>query len=1039
MAWLSEADLENWALTELQALGFDHVRASAVSPEATAPERRAYHDAILARRLNAAITRLNPDLPQAAVRDAALKVIDATFSADPIAENRRLHDLIVRGVPVETWVSGEAVGAVARLVDWENNDNDWLAVNQFEIVGKSARQPDVVLFLNGLPIVVIELKGTEGKDLPHAFRQIETYKNQVPELFRANLLSVISDGITARYGSVSADLDRFMHWRTIDGTSVDEGAALELETLIRGLLPPPVLLQMLRHFVVYDDEGRGPVKKIAGYHQFDAVRKGVASVLRAREGDGRGGVIWHTQGSGKSLLMAFLGGALMHEPKLENPTLVVLTDRNDLDQQLFGTFARCAALFGEDPEQAEDIEDLRAKLAGRRVGGVIFTTIQKFRPKADEAEFPQLTDRTNVIVFVDEAHRSQYGFGARMDEKGQMRYGFAHHLRRALPEATFVGFTGTPVELVNANTYGVFGDRIDVYDIAQAVSDGATVPIYYEGRVAKIELDPELEAVIDPEFDDLTSGIPEDARAAAARRWGRVEALVGADKRLDMVVADILTHFDRRQEAIEGKAMIVCMSRRIAVAVYERVVTARPEWHAESDDAGAVKVVMTGSNTDPQAFQPHIRSKSRLEALRNRYRKPDDPLKLVIVCDMWLTGFDAPCMHTLYVDKPMKGHGLMQAIARVNRVFRTKPAGLVVDYIGLAADLKAALSHYSASDQSKTAVDTAEAVTALMTALDVLRAMFHGKGYDAALAGTPADRLRLLPTAIERALSLDPVDPAADPEAARTASRRRFLDATAALAKAFKLAAGTKEAEVVKDEVAFFLAVQTAVLKLDAAGPAGRAAVATDFAIAQLVNEAVTSTEVVDILAACGLDRPDISVLSDVFLAELQQLEQKNLAVEALRKLLNGEIKARTRTNVVQHEEFSARLRDAIARYHNRSVDALQVIQELIELAKSLREQPDHGLTPEEAAFYDALAKNQSAVEVMGNEELLVIASELVRTIREKAAVDWWRRDNVRMAMRVAVRRILRRHGFPPDLQDEAVKVVIRQAEALAQEMSRAA
>jgi type I restriction enzyme R subunit len=582
MAWASEADLEYWALAELQGLGFAHFPAAAVSPETASPERAAYHDAILAGRLTAAIGRLNPDLPAGAVRDAADRVRDATFSADPIAENRRLHDLMVRGVPVDTWVDGEQVGAVARLVDWDDAENDWLAVNQFELAGRSVRYPDITLFLNGLPLVVIELKGTEGKGLPEAFNQIETYKDQVPELFRANLLSVISDGITARYGSVSADFDRFMRWRTVDGEAlVDESSALALETLIRGLLAPPVLLQMLRRFVVFEDEGRGPIKKIAGYHQFHAVRKGLASVLEARRGDGRGGVIWHTQGSGKSLLMAFLGGALMHDPALENPTLVVLTDRSDLDQQLFATFARCASLFGEDPVQAEDIDDLRVKLGGRKVGGVIFTTIQKFRPKAGETEFPELTDRSNVIVFVDEAHRSQYGFEARMDPAtGEMRYGFAHHLRKALPKATFVGFTGTPVELVSANTYGVFGTRIDVYDIAQAVSDGATVPIYYEARVAKIEINPELDGLIDAEFDDLTAGIGEEARAAAAKRWGRVEALVGAEKRLDTVVADILEHFDRRQEAMDGKAMIVSMSRRIAAAIYERIVAARPEWHS---------------------------------------------------------------------------------------------------------------------------------------------------------------------------------------------------------------------------------------------------------------------------------------------------------------------------------------------------------------------------------------------------------------------------------------------------------------------------
>jgi type I restriction enzyme R subunit len=1042
MAWASEADLETFAMAELAALGMETCHGSALSPDAPGAPRPSWRDAILHPRLTAALARLNPDLPAGALRDAATKVMYSEYSADPIAENRRLHDLLVRGVQVSHVRDGEEAGAVARLVDWDDLGNDWLAANQVEIVGHATRIPDIVIYLNGLPLVVVELKGTQGKGLPEAFNQIQTYKADLPELFRTNLLSVISDGITARYGSVSADFDRFMRWRTVDGeTLVAEDSALALETVIKGLMAPKTLLQMLRRFVVFEDEGKGPVKKIAGYHQFHAVRKGVLSVLAAQAGDGRGGVIWHTQGSGKSLLMAFLGGALMHEAALENPTLVVLTDRNDLDEQLFATFARCASLFGETPQQASSVAEVK-ELLTRNVGGVIFTTIQKFRPESGEDDYPELTDRSNVIVFVDEAHRSQYGFEAKMDPTtGAMRYGFAHHMRRALPNATFVGFTGTPVELVNANTYSVFGHQIDVYDIAQAVQDGATVPIYYEARVAKVEIAEEMDGLIDEAFEDLTEGIDDDVREATAKRWGKVEALVGADKRLDAVVTDILDHFGKRQAAIDGKGMIVCMSRRIAVAVYDRIVAARPDWHDEGDDGGVIKLVMTGAATDPVEFRPHVRSKSRQETLRKRYRKADDPLKLVIVCDMWLTGFDAPVMHTLYIDKPMKGHGLMQAIARVNRVFRDKPAGLVVDYIGLAADLKAALAHYSASDRSKTGVDTHQAALALLTAIDVLRGMFAGVGYQAALAGSPADRLRILPVAIERALTLevraDDGDDAA--EGARTASRKRFLDAAAALAKAFKLAAGTPEATDAKDEVGFFLAVQAAVQKLDGAGPSARSTAAADFAVGQLVNQAVASTEVVDILGACGMDRPDISVLSDEFLAEIQGVEHKNLAVEALRKLLNGEISARTRTNVVKHQEFSQRLLDAIARYHNRSVDALQVIQELIALAKSLRDQPDDGLTPEEAAFYDALAKNESAVELMGNEELLVIAAELVKTVREKSSVDWWRRENVRSAMRVAVKRILKKHGFPPDLQADAIKLVIQQAEAMAVEVMRAA
>ncbi len=1029
MSFISENELELWAVGQIQELGFTYIRGDALSPEAANPEREAFHEALLLDRFKASLKRINPDLPAAALTEVFNKVRDMQFGGDLLAENRRIHDLMVRGVQVTYWEGSEEKNALAQIVDWKNLANEWLVVNQFEIVGKSARRPDIVIFLNGLPVVVIELKGTENGTLEGAFNQIETYKDQVPQLFQCNAFSVISEGVTARYGSISADLNRYMRWRTIDGgTIVNEASQLALETLIHGLLRQDVLLGIIQRFTVFEDEGKGPIKKIAGYHQYHAAQKGHRAVLKAAEGDGKGGVFWHTQGSGKSLLMAFFGGMLMHEPELSNPTLVVLTDRNDLDNQLFSTFGRCEALFGETPRQAESMEDLKT-LLDRKVGGVIFTTIQKFRPPSGET-FPELTDRSNVIVFADEAHRTQYGFDAKIDESGQTTYGFAHHLRNALPNATFVAFTGTPVELVGANTRSVFGDYIDVYDISRAVEDGATVPIYYEGRVVRIELDEDERDLLDDEFEDVTDDVEEDDAAAIGKKHSRLEALIGAEKRLDTVVSDILEHFDARLEAIDGKAMIVCISRRVCVEVYNRIVTARPEWHSDQDDLGAVKVVMTGSAADPQEFQPHIRSKSRQETLRTRYRSPSDPLKLVIVRDMWLTGFDAPSMHTLYVDKPMKGHGLMQAIARVNRVFKDKPAGLVVDYIGLAADLKKALSHYSDGDRSKTGVDEREAVEALSNALDVLRTMFHGIDYQSAINGTAADRLRVLPQALQHVLTLEK-NPVSD-LSAEDASKKRFLDAAAQMVKAFKLASGTKEAKSVAEEVGFFAAIQAAVRKLDASGRTGKTKADADLAIEQLVNRAVASTEVIDLLAAAGVEAPDMSILSEEFLAEMQQMKHKNLAVEALRKLLNGEISSRTRTNVVKREEFSKLLEDAIGRYHNRSVDALQVIQELIEIAKSLRDQPEDGLSDEERAFYDALAQNESAIEVLGNDQLQIIAAELVKTVRSKSGVDWWNRRDVRAQMRIAVKRLLRKYGFPPDLQADAVKVVIKQAEAMA-------
>lgn len=1046
MAYASEGDLELWALEELQALGLTHLPGGATDPDATPALRQSYRDTLLLPHLTDAIRRLNPHLPDSAVQTAVNVLRDTVFAGDLISENRRIHEVLVGGVKV-TWVEGgEERSDLARLIDWDNTQNEWLAVSQFEVAGKSLRRPDIVLFLNGLPMVVIELKGTENGTLKGAFNQIDTYKSQIPDLFRTNAFSVISEGVTARYGSLSADYDRFMRWRTIDGeTVIEDASALALQVLTQGLLAPANLLQMIRWFTVFEDEGKGPIKKIAGYHQFHAVRKGVDAVFAARGRDGRGGVMWHTQGSGKSLLMAFLGGRLMRDPDLANPTLVIITDRNDLDNQLFATFSRCAALFGEKPEQADGIDDLK-RLLERKVGGVIFATIQKFRPAKGQDDFGLLTDRDNVIVFADEAHRSQYGFEAKIDaETGETRYGFAHHLRIALPNAVHVGFTGTPVSLVGANTQGVFGDYIDIYDVTRAVEDGATVPIYYEGRVARITTDQDIMDQIDTDFDVIVddaevdgADMDEQAVAALKSRYSRVEALVGADNRLNTVVADILEHFDARLEAMDGgKAMIVCMSRRICTEVYDRIIDARPDWHSEEDAEGAVKVIMTGSAQDPAAFQPHIRSKSKLELLRNRYRNSADELKLVIVRDMWLTGFDAPCMHTLYVDKPMKGHGLMQAIARVNRVFGDKPSGLVVDYIGLAADLKKALAHYSASDQQRTGVDKREAVDALMTALSVMRDMFHGVDYLNALRGTPQDRIHILPVAIEHALTLPVFDKGGKQVEGgdRTLSKKRFMKAATRLITAFRIASGSPEAENAKEEVSFFAAVQAAIRKMDASSTSGRAVENTEFAISQLINQAVASTEVVDIFKECGVNRPDIGVLDEAFLLGIQNMEQKNLAVEALRRLLNGEISSRTRTNLAKKDAFSQQLTEAIARYHNRSVDALQVIQELLKLARDLREEPEDGLSQEEAAFYDALARSASAMALMGNEDLRVIAAELVNTVRASASVDWWRKDNVRTKMRVAVKRILKKHGFPPDLQAEAIKHVVQQAEAMAREM----
>ncbi|WP_170409909.1 type I restriction endonuclease subunit R [Ruegeria arenilitoris] len=1029
MAFLSEADLEDVLMEELGDLGFDLMHGAQLSPDVKPVFRASNRETILEPILLESLKRINSELPSSAIEEASNRVLDAVFTTDLIQENRRVHRLLVEGIKITYFADGEERNAVVKLIDWSDQLNDWRAINQVDVVGASVRRPDIVLFLNGMPLVILELKGTEGADIEAAFNQIQTYKSDIPDLFRTSLLNVVSDGFNARYGSLSAGLDRFMAWRTIDGqTLIPPHSQMAITTLARGLLSRTTLLDMLRWYVVFEDEGKGPIKKIAGYHQYHAVKKAMDTVQTAREGDGKAGVIWHTQGSGKSLLMTFLAGRVMHHPDLENPTLLVLTDRNDLDNQLFATFGRCKDLLGEDPVQAESIEDLQERL-DREVGGVVFSTIQKFRPSGG-GEFPEITSRSNVIVMVDEAHRTQYGFDAKLTKEGEIKFGLAHQLRKALPNAVYVAFTGTPVELIGANTRGVFGDYIDVYDIAQAVEDGATVPIYYEARVAKIELDENIASEIDEEFDEATEGLEDDEANSVARKWSQVEALVGADNRLDAVVADILEHFDARIEAIDGKAMIVCMSRRICVDVYNRIVAARPGWHGETDDTGAVKVIMTGNASDPADMQPHIRSKNRQEAIRNRYKSLDDPLKLVIVRDMWLTGFDAPCMHTLYVDKPMRGHGLMQAIARVNRVFQGKPAGLVVDYIGIAAELKNALAHYSQSDQAQTGIDEGEAVSAFLDCLDVVRQQFHGFDYAVAIGGTPKDRLSVLPSAIEHILK------ASDASDDTQKGVKRFQDAMVALVRAFKLAAGSTEAKNHAEEIAFFIAVRAGLEKLDVGLKKAKSA-STDLAVQQLLNSAVASTEVVDILEACGFDRPDISVLSEEFMLEIQNTEHKNLAVEALKKLLNGQISAKTRSNIVKKEEFSTRLEQAIARYHNRSVDALQILQELIQIARDLQDQPDDGLSDQERAFYDALARNESAVEIMSNEELQVIATELVKTVRSNSGTDWWRRENVRAKMRVAVKKILQRHGYPPDLTTEAVKVVLKQAEALASDLSK--
>jgi len=1035
MAFLSEAAVEQALLDQLRALDYAIEREEDIGPDGQRPERESHDEVVLKKRFEDAVARLNPDLPLEARQDAVRRVMQSELPS-LLEENRRLHKLITEGVDVEYYANdGTLTAGKVALIDFERPEqNDWLAVSQFVVInGQNNRRPDVVVFVNGLPLGVIELKapGSAGAHLLGAFNQLQTYKQQIPQLFNTNALLVTSDGIAARVGSLSADLERFMPWRTTDGTDVAPKGAPELSTLIEGVFEQRRLLDLLCYFTVFGETGSGLAKIIAGYHQFHAVRHAVNSTVTASspQGNQRVGVIWHTQGSGKSLLMAFYAGQLVKHPAMANPTLVVLTDRNDLDDQLFSTFSMCRDLIRQTPVQAESREDLQ-KVLSRASGGVIFTTLQKFGEIAEP-----FTTRRNVVVIADEAHRSQYGFKAKVDAKtGEISYGFAKYLRDALPNASFIGFTGTPIEADDVNTPAVFGHYIDVYDISRAVEDGATVPIYYESRLARIELDEEEKPKIDAEVDELTEEDSETDQERFKKKWSTVEALVGSDKRLALVAKDMVTHFEDRVAALDGKAMVVCMSRRICVKLYDEIVKLRPDWHSADDNAGAVKIVMTGAASDPQEWQQHIGNKARRDLLAKRARDPKDPLKLVIVRDMWLTGFDAPCMHTMYVDKPMQGHGLMQAIARVNRVFRDKPAGLIVDYIGIAQNLKSALQQYSKNDQENTGVDEAQAIAVMMEKYEVVRDMYHGYDYVSAMSGTPQERLAMMAGAIEWILDLQQKLAAKEKtKDGKKNAHRRYQDAVLALSKAFALASASDEAREIREEVGFFQAIRAALVKSSTGS--GVTQQERELAIQQIVSRAVVSTEIVDILAAAGIKSPDISILSDEFLAEVQQMEKKNLALEALRKLINDGIRSRSKANVVQTKAFSERLEDAVARYHANAITTAEVLQELIQLAKDIRAArqrgEEQGMSEDEIAFYDALAENESAIQMMGDDKLKLIAHELLVSLRENVSVDWAHRDSARARMRVLVKRILRKYGYPPDLQDTAVQTVLQQAEAL--------
>lgn len=1049
---LNESHIEEATLEWLAELGYAIGHGPDMAPGESASERDSFSDVVLKGRLREAIHQLNPAIPEEA-REEALRKVLRHETTSLIGNNRSFHHHLRDGVPVEYKRSdGSIAGDRVRLVDFADvKANDWLAVNQFTVIeGQYNRRPDVILFLNGLPLAVIELKNAADEEATiwSAFSQLQTYKAEISSLMSYNEILVVSDGLQARIGSLTANQEWFKVWRTIEGDGDAPKSALELEVLIRGVFDPRRFLGLLEHFVTYEeDPDNGAIHKIiAGYHQFHAVNAAVEETIRAsgmaeegrakdeegaywsgpmeegKPGDRRAGVVWHTQGSGKSFSMLFYAGRMARHPTMQNPTLIVLTDRNDLDDQLFGQFQRCHETLGQMPIQAESREHLR-ELLNRASGGVIFTTIHKFAAEKDSAN-KALSERRNIVVIADEAHRSQY----------DLIDGFARDMRDAVPHASFIGFTGTPIEKTDANTRAIFGNYISVYDIQRAVADKATVPIYYESRIAKLGLNASELPKLDKEFEEITEGEEEGSREKLKTKWAALEALVGDPKRIALIAKDLVEHFEKRLEAMNGKAMVVCMSRRICVDLHEAILKLRPDWTSAKDDdtdaekgkACVVKVVMTGSASDGPEWQQHIRNKEKRRKLANRFKDSKDPFRIVIVRDMWLTGFDAPCLHTMYADKPMRGHGLMQAIARVNRVFRDKPGGLIVDYLGLADQLKQALATYTESGgKGHPTYDEKQAIAVLLEKHQIASDMLHGYDWSKWATGTTTEKLQLIPGAQEHILQQED-------------GKKRFVQVVTELSRAFALSAASDEATAIRDDIAFFQTLQVALNKQES--KSGKNPEQLDAAVRQLVSKAITTEgQVIDVFTAAGLPRPDIGILSDKFLAEVRGLKHKNVVAELLEKLLKDEIKVRSKRNFVQAKQFSDKLKQTLNGYHNRAISTMEVIEELIKLAKELdsatKRGVDLGLTDDEVAFYDALAANESAVRALGNDQLKVIAAELITQVRKSATIDWTLRESARAKIRVIVKRILNKYGYPPDLQDQAVQTVLQQAELLCAEV----
>ncbi len=1024
MTRITEDELEQHCLDIFGNLDYRIINGKDIEPEGKNPERKDFQQIVLVDRLKKAIEKINPKIPENA-REEAIKRVLRVSSPNQILDNEQFHKLLVEGVDVEFRKEGRIAGDKVWLIDFEHPEkNEFLAVNQFTIIeDKYNRRPDIILFVNGLPLVVIELKNLakEKTTIDDAFQQLQNYKTQIPSLFRFNEILIISDGMLAEEGTLSSAKDRFMPWKTINGKLQEKGLGIEI--LIKGMLNKETFLDLIRSFIVFEKD-KETIKKVAAYHQYDAVNKAVESTIKATRGNKKAGVVWHTQGSGKSLSMVFYAGKLVLSKELENPTIVVLTDRNDLDGQLHDTFARCSGILRNPIKNAESRSHIKDLLKVSS-GGIIFTTIQKFFPEGED--YPMLSDRKNIVVIADEAHRTQYGFSAKITEKKDealIRYGYAKYLRDAIPNASFIGFTGTPIEKKDKSTLAVFGNYVDKYDIQQAVNDGATVRLLYESRLAKLGIKPEERRKIDPSVEEITEN--EEIKTKLKSKWARMEKIVGSRERIKRIAMDIINHFEEKIKVLDGKAMIVCMSRRICVDLYNEIIALRPEWHNADDKKGVIKVIMTGSSSDLPEWQEHIRNKQRRAEIGNRLKKPQDELKMVIVRDMWLTGFDAPCVHTMYIDKPMHSHGLMQTIARANRKYKDKEAGLIVDYLGIGKELRDAVMQYTSSGgKGKPIFNQEEAVKKMIEKYEIVRDMFHGFDYMKFFKLDSKQRLSIIPNAVNHILKGDKL-------------KERFVREANALIISFSLSIPNEKAMKIKEEVGFFQAIKSAIIKLDSRTGEGKYSDDYDSIIKQIISKAVISDRIVDIFEAAGVEKPDISILSDKFLLEVKDMPQKNLAFEALKKLLNDEIRVHFKKNVVLEKSFMEMLEKTIKRYTNKSIEAAQAIEELITIAKKFKEEhskgKELGLNEDEKAFYDALADCKEAIEVLGDKNLRIIALELVNMIRNSVKIDWTMRESVQAELRLKVKKILKKYHYPPEGQEHAIQLVLEQAHVVAED-----